>query len=575
MSRSKLYFGFLFTFFFIKINAQQIVVPNSLNKAKDFEFVIQQENENCKDTLSLQNYLKPLLQKQSNAHASLYNALLANGYKKIQDSITRGSKELYLKSIQQAKVTNNKPLIIWTKLNYVKCLYHFRKYPEMLPTLLQILEDIKEIKRETLIFPGDSYKKIGWIMQTLSDYPEAEHYLQLALKHTNPNSAEYASILDTYGINFYKIRNYKKALEQFNKAGSLALKVKDSLRYAKVLGNKAMVYKDQKDYVKAIVLLKEDITISEWLNDSKNTMFASIALGKIYLENKRFSDAEEILRKAEKIAVSKSYLRKSELEIIKLKLELFKNKPNVPEELVAHRRMLVLEDSLQKADGETQIHLLNWQIQKDKYQEKISQTNKLYKKEVFSKKLYSILAVVLILFAVWIYFYQKNKHKREQIIYEEKVKALELKKAEIELALKSTNNDLNNQVAYIKNKNLEIKKLRSEIESIKASSYYYLEKESGKLKALLDSHLMTDQNWVNFKVQFEKENSDFCQKLSEDFPELTDSNLRIIYLQKLGFSTLETSESLGITPDAVKKAKQRLKKRLGKKYETLFELVQN
>ena len=81
---------------------------------------------------------------------------------------------------------------------------------------------------------------------------------------------------------------------------------------------------------------------------------------------------------------------------------------------------------------------------------------------------------------------------------------------------------------------------------------------------------MTEDNWIRFKREFEKEFPEFCQYLFTNFPELTDSNKRIIFLQKLGFSNIEISQFLGITTDAVKKAKQRLKKKFGNNQDLSF-----
>ena len=58
----------------------------------------------------------------------------------------------------------------------------------------------------------------------------------------------------------------------------------------------------------------------------------------------------------------------------------------------------------------------------------------------------------------------------------------------------------------------------------------------------------------------------------QDFPEINDSNLRIILLQKLEFTNAEISGLLGVTVDAVKKSKQRLRKKLGDKYVELESL---
>ena len=44
-------------------------------------------------------------------------------------------------------------------------------------------------------------------------------------------------------------------------------------------------------------------------------------------------------------------------------------------------------------------------------------------------------------------------------------------------------------------------------------------------------------------------------------------------LQKLDFNNYEMSNLLGVTIDAIKKSKQRLKKKLGDKYDLLFEII--
>ncbi|MGN7810856.1 hypothetical protein [Flavobacterium sp. 22076] len=90
---------------------------------------------------------------------------------------------------------------------------------------------------------------------------------------------------------------------------------------------------------------------------------------------------------------------------------------------------------------------------------------------------------------------------------------------------------------------------------------------------MLSTHLMTDENWNAFKREFINQHTDFYNAIMENFPELKESNLKIIMLQKLDFNNYEMSNLLGVTIDAVKKSKQRLKKKLGDKYDLLFEII--
>lgn len=566
------FFYLLLLCIFTNLNAQNIRIPNSGTNSQKLALLIQQEKNFGKDTLALQKYLQPL--SKTELYLPLHSALLANSYTNFYDRITGRGKILYQTSIKQANTLDYKPLQIWTRLNYVKRLYRHGYYQEMQPVLLELMKDVRETKEREIIVPLDTYQTIGWIMQTLSDYQEADYYLKLALKHCEPNTSNHAALLDNYGVNLHKTGYYQDALKQFDLAGTIALKVKDSLRYAKTLGNKAIVYEKQKKYAEAINLLKKDIAISEQLKESKNTMFASIALASIYLKINALAEVETVLNQAAKIAASKPYFRKSELEVIKLKFDLLKKKPDAVQELTASRRLMVLQDSLKKTDGDEQILQVKWQIQKAKYQQKLSQTNTLYQKEIIKKNIFALLIGLTILMAMWMYFSQKKKHNQRQEAYEQKVSALENQKRKIEEKLKTSNESLSNQVEYLKSKTLQINQLKKEIEGVKTSASSYLEKRSGKLNALLESHLMTDDNWSSFKREFEKEYPEFTKELTKEYPELTDSNLRIVYLQKLSFSTTEISESLGITPEAIKKSKQRLKKKLGKKFDKLSDFIQ-
>ncbi|MNL13276.1 hypothetical protein D3C87_1341790 [compost metagenome] len=129
--------------------------------------------------------------------------------------------------------------------------------------------------------------------------------------------------------------------------------------------------------------------------------------------------------------------------------------------------------------------------------------------------------------------------------------------------LMEANNNLSSFTIYLREKNEYIANLKEEIERVKQTSFSDIENERGQLQALLESHLMTEYNWSLFKEAFIKEYPYFYNDLLRQYPELTESNLRFIFLGKLGLKNTEISNLLGVTEDAVKKAKQRLKKKIG------------
>lgn len=568
---SKNNYCLLLLFFVANLQSQNLRIPSTKNEIKNIEAILLQEKNFGKDSVALKKYLQPLSKKPQ--LQIIQQALLANGFSVYHDQINKRSDYYYLQSINNAKRIKNLSLEIWTQLNYVSYLYHYLDYNTMTPQLLEVISKMKNIKPNDMIFPGESFKKIGWIMQTIGDHHETLHYLKLAQKYTPKNSSEYASITDALGISFLETNNLQKAIYYFNQAAFQAKQVNDSLRYAKALGNLAHVYQRKKEFKKAIALTKEDIAISERLQSHRNTMFASILLAKLYLSTNNFTAADSILKKAESIARSKSYFKNSELSIIKLKLELLQQLHKSDGELDLRRRMSKLEDSVKTKGGALAINNVNWMIEKTKFQQKIDKSNAKYEKESLLKNIYAIVALLLILLAFFIYHNFKKQLQNRKLEYEQKAILIELEKLKMEQKLITARENLNTQIDYLKNKNIQIKKLKNEIEHLKHSPSHTMEKEKGKLNALLESHLMTESNWNLFKREFQKEHPEFYTMLLTEFPELTDSNIRILMLQKLNFSNNETAELLGVTTDAIKKSKQRLKKKLGTKSNLLFDHI--
>lgn len=523
------------------------------------------------DTISLKKYLEPL--SKSKDYKSVYEGLLANGYSDFYNANNSKSNFSYLQSIKSAAVQKDLSLEIWAQLNYISYLYLYRDYISMTPRLLQVINKIKKMPVDEIILPGETFKKVGWMLQTLEDYPESLYYLNLATKYTPQKTAEFASLMDNIGMNYFRMGNDKAAESYFNKTAVLAKQIKDQVRFAKALGNLALVKQKRGDLQTAISLLKEDIKISEQEQSNQNTMYASILLAELYIKNSNLDQAEDILCKAKEIADSKSYFKKSELQIIKLKLDILQQKNKTDNELALRRRMIVLEDSLKNKDGDIAISNANWVIQKTKFQQNINRTADEVKHESAMKNIYAVVIVMAFILAGFIFLNFKKQLKNRQLQYNQKVTLLELEKIKTEHKLTEAHENLNAQIDYLKDKNIQIKKLKNEIEQIKQSSSHYLEKENKKLSTLLESHLMTENNWNTFKREFQKEHPEFYQLLQNDFPEITDSNKRILLLQKLNFNNNEIAELLGITPDAVKKSKQRLKKKLGSKFDLLFEHI--
>ena len=70
-------------------------------------------------------------------------------------------------------------------------------------------------------------------------------------------------------------------------------------------------------------------------------------------------------------------------------------------------------------------------------------------------------------------------------------------------------------------------------------------------------------NWQEFKLRFTDVNESFYQNLTQNYPQLTQSDHRICALIKLNLSSKDMARLLGISVESVHTTRYRLRKKMG------------
>ena len=88
---------------------------------------------------------------------------------------------------------------------------------------------------------------------------------------------------------------------------------------------------------------------------------------------------------------------------------------------------------------------------------------------------------------------------------------------------------------------------------------------------LYDQRILTNEDWVSFKVYFERAYPGYLQRLRAAHPLITDAEERLFLFIKLNLTTREAASILGISAESVKKTRQRLRQRLNLAQEAVLE----
>ncbi len=500
----------------------------------------------------------------------VFDVLIAEKKYKIEDGINPESTQYYLNAIRTSTSERLTSLEIWSITNYAYYLYKYRKMQESLPYILQATNLLQKTNERDVIEPGETFKKLGYYLLTIDQKEEALKFLEKSIKYNKKNPIEHAALLDNIANIYLNTNETDKAKPYLDEALQIVKKSNDKIRYAKILGNQALYHEKRKEYSKAIDLYKKDIEISKQHNAIMNTMYALTQLSKVFLKTANYDEAQKYAEEANVIAKSKEYYNSNEYEITGILLKIAEVKKQDNEELLLRRKLDQITDSLKNTDGNEAIEHANWIAQKEIVNNKLEIEKTKYEKENLRKKIsYFAVGLLAIFSGMWIMVY-RNKSKNELKKHELKLLELKHEKVQSEKKLSETAKTLSAYTTYLSEKNKQIESLEEELEKVQHSKSLNTTDRSSEINELLKSHLMTEENWQNFKEAFTNEKPEYYKYLKENFTELTESNLRLVMLIKLGLDNKKTAQILGITQDAVKKAKQRLRKKLLDRYDVLF-----
>lgn len=150
--------------------------------------------------------------------------------------------------------------------------------------------------------------------------------------------------------------------------------------------------------------------------------------------------------------------------------------------------------------------------------------------------------------------FENNHLKREN-------ERANLRLSDTESTLHSIKKQVENKDRKLITSNLELLQYFKELEALQTEITDDNTKQ--KIGKLIDTETFKKAHWKDFRTVFEEVHPDFFAKLKKRFPELTTNELRHLAYIKLNLQIREISNLTGVSIQAVKIARNRLKKKIG------------
>jgi FixJ family two-component response regulator len=153
-----------------------------------------------------------------------------------------------------------------------------------------------------------------------------------------------------------------------------------------------------------------------------------------------------------------------------------------------------------------------------------------------------------------------NLSQRQQSLLEQELKLAKLKEQELLCELEYKTKSLTTYALSMVQKNEMLREVKENVELLLKKPDNQSE-HAKKLTRTIEFELTLDKDWDEFKMYFQEVQTDFFPRLKERFPDLTAADLKLCALVKLNLSMKQTAAVLRISPDSVKVARHRLKKK--------------
>lgn len=566
------YFRLHSSLLLLAISISVIPLSHAGDNPVDWNAILQEyrsQKDSERLTHSFDSLIRNANKKEKESLKIIYKTLLAELHFNAQDHKNEQSEQLFANAYALAQQSKNIALQIWTTTQYGYYYYTNSDYLAALPYFLETSRALESYPHDLIPEVNTVFIKHAYYYGTMDDHELSIKFLEKALVLSSENSQEYGAILFALGGMYIKTNDIETAEKYLLQTLHAAQNSSDKIRNAKALGELALIHHQRGDSEQAVDFLLKDIELSEKYGDKRNAMYAQLQLGRIYYELGDIDKSQNLLYTALQHAKSRAYLKGFEKEIVEIQLKIAEKQNDEARELALRRDLDDINQHISITDGQEIINKVNWQTQKERIQWQLDTKKAKLERSSLIKWIWAIVSVFLSFILFLLYKVSRKKLKLQQLIFERKIFSFELEKVRSEKTLTDTRSSLASFQVYLEEKNQQLEQLENEIYKVTNSSNDKLQEQRVSLERLLDSHLMTDESWAQFKAAFIKDKEDFYNNILSTLPGLTESNLRIVLLQNLGLNNQQVAQLLGVTIDAVKKSKQRMRKKYGDQFDEI------
>ena len=451
-----------------------------------------------------------------------------------------------------------------------------------LHSLMLIEDSIHNLSKEKKMF----YKSlllnnIGAVYSKMNQLDKSLDYRMkaLSIRKKLSDTSGIASCLQNIGVIYEKRNKLDSAYYYYANALRLRNKMGNKKDIAELILNIGIIKMKKGDYVSAEQNYLQAARIGEAFQNFEFLSEAYYNLADLYIKWNKLSKAKVMLDKSLHYARNSSNKIK-EKDVYALLSDYYARLGDYRKAWENQKRFISLNDSIFNLQMAEKLANVQNKYELDKREKEILLLRSDNEIKALKVKQKTITSVVLFILLVLIgsvlvsVLLMLNRRKLKQKQVETELEKSELLRAKLREKNEYQNKQLVTHAMNMLQKNKLLMEMNEELNRFYPKADQSLRKHIRSFQRQIKRNMDLEKDWELFKMYFEEVNKNFYTHLRKISGELTPGDLKLAALVKLNLNIKEAAAVLNISPESLRKARYRLRKKLGLKHgENLSEFL--
>ncbi len=453
-----------------------------------------------------------------------------------------------------------KYILAWVQWEgFVLCFNNLKQYEKGFEYGLDFEHTLAQLSVEE--FPDKTYFMLN-LSDTYLNFGDNKGCIRTAknaIKDKDADTSKVHRLYNTIGLAYQQLEQYDSAIyylqqgiqyiQQYNSEEKAWINI--------IKGNIGECMISQQQFKEALPYVQADEVNAALIGDGQLQANALLNLTNIYIQFNNIEAASSAVYKAKELLKNSSSSKRL-AKLYKALAAVEKLKGN-------YQIAIVFADSVAKYTEIVTKEFNTIQILRSEQKKAKRIENELLienEKKILQRNFLIIGVLLSSLVAFFIYKQQKKKLQQQKTIellkLQNKQQVIDNQQQELTLFAQQ----LEEFKQSISAKNIQLEQVNNSIN---------IANNQETLEQLQQLTILTEDEWQNFKLLFNRVHIGFFDKLHQKYPELTVAEVRYLALVKLNLSNKEMANTLGVSPHAVRSIWYRMRKKIDLSENTKVE----